>query len=87
MNPEHVRVDSRADGAAVIIDDWELFDYVDDYLAERGLEYDHLTEDEVEGRRVFTMHFAADVPAERVSTALAELPKAEIERIWRLNND
>jgi hypothetical protein len=83
---DHIRIENREGSVAVVIDDYELFDYVDDFLTERGLEYDHLSESEIAGRRIFTMHFPATVLTEQISTVLTQLPPDEIQRIWRLNN-
>jgi hypothetical protein len=86
MDPDHIKVENRDGSAAVVIDDWELFDYVDDFLTERGLEYEYLTENEMAGRRIFTMHFPASVLAEQLSIVLSQLPRDEVQRIWRLSN-
>jgi hypothetical protein len=86
VNLDHIKIENREGSVAVVIDDYELLDFVDDFLTERGFEYDHLSEDEIAGRRTFTMHFPSTVVTEQISTALAQLPHDEVERIWRLNN-
>lgn len=86
MDYDHIKLENHDGLAAVVIDDWELFDYLDDFLSERGLDYDRLSEVQVAGRRIFTMHFAASVALDQVSAVLEKVPPSEIQRIWRLNN-
>jgi len=86
MNSEHIKIEVTERGVEVVIDDWELFDYVDDFITDRGLEYDYFYEQERQGRRYFKMHFAEGVSASRVSEVLKEIPIDEVERIWALNN-
>jgi hypothetical protein len=87
VDDEHIKLENRDGLAAVVIDDWELFDYLDDFLSERGLDYERLSEVQVAGRRIFTMHFAASVAVDQVSAILEQVPPSEIQRIWCLNND
>ena len=84
---DHVRVAIQDRHVVAIIDDWELFDYIEDHLTEVfSLEHDYHTESKLDGRCYFTMHFAETISAEQVSGAIAQLPEGEVERIWRLNN-
>lgn len=87
MNPEHIKVEVTPGGVEVVVDDYELFDYVDDFIAERGLEYEYSGEREVQGKRHYTMHFGAGVSADRVAAVLNEIPPGEVDRIWSLNNE
>ncbi|MFQ5801993.1 MAG: hypothetical protein ACE5JQ_03735 [Candidatus Methylomirabilales bacterium] len=86
MDSEHIKVENLDGRTVVTIDDWELFDYVDDFLTEHGIEYDYFTEADHEGRRNFTMHFSPNMPTERVSAILARISPEEVQRIWNLNN-
>lgn len=84
---EHIHLDFEDGHVVVTIDDHELFDYVDDYLTEeRDIEYEYVTKHEDGSRRLFAMHFPTSVSFKRVTRAVEELPRHEIERIWRLNN-
>jgi hypothetical protein len=86
VDSEHIKVENRDGCTIVTIDDWELFDYVEDFLTEHGIEYDHFTEAVHEGRRNFSVHFSPDIPADRVSAILARISPEEAQRIWELNN-
>jgi len=84
---EHIRAESAGGHVCVTIDDYELMDFVDDFLTEeRDLESECHTTSVVNGRTVYTLHFPETVTLDAVSQAIQELDPDEIERIWRLNN-
>ena len=84
---DHIRVYSEDGHIVVRIDDYELFDYVDDCFTEEwSLEYSHMSKSQDGGTSVYSMHFAPSVSRDYVSRAVASLPPDEIERIWQLNN-
>ena len=84
---DHIQVREAEGRVVVTIDDYELFDYVENFLIEQcDLEYDYMTKSEDRGRSFFSIHFPLDVTIERVSSAVYELSATEIERISRLNN-
>jgi hypothetical protein len=75
------------DGMVVSIDDWALFDYVDDFLTEgRSIEYEYMRETPPGFPTRFEMHFPSSVSREQIVSALAELDDEEVERICRLNH-
>ncbi len=80
------RVVSDEGRAKVEVDDWELFDWLDDILSQAGYEYELLTERDVGGSTVFTMSFAESVSPRELREVLASVPEEEVERVWQLNN-
>jgi len=87
-NAKHIEVGKSRGRVTVTIDDWELFDVVEDLLVEdHNLDFEYYTEVELEGRKCFVMHFAESVSIERIERAIRSIPEAEVERIWRLNNE
>jgi len=83
----HVRVSTEGGRIVLTIDDWELFDYVGDFLAEqRDIEYEYMVESSDGSRRFFSMYFPTTVDPDSVSAALESLDAEEVERIWRVNN-
>jgi hypothetical protein len=84
---DHIRIGSEGDHVTLTIDDYELFDYVEDCFTEQwSLEYSYMSEAQERGRNAFTMHFSPTISRDYVSRALDSLPAEEIERIWQLNN-
>jgi len=85
--PDRIRIDSEGGHVVVRIADYELFDYIEDCFIEQwSLEYSYMTEEEEQGRRIFTMHFSPSVSHAYVTRAVASLPADEIDRISHLNN-
>lgn len=75
-----------ADGVDVIVRDCELFDYLDDLFAEKGLHYSFIQEEVRDGETVYTVHFGENISEYEISSILNEVPQEEIDRIWKLNN-
>ncbi|MEQ1566089.1 MAG: hypothetical protein ABMA64_10665 [Myxococcota bacterium] len=75
----HVRVESRGEWTAIVVDDYELFDWIDDYLHERDLGCEH-----VEGPSTLLVGPAVDRQA--VVDALNLLDPEEVERVYQLNH-
>ena len=67
-------------------DDYELFDYIEDVLTERGLQSEFTRDEERDGGRVFIIHFRSDVSTESIAGILGEISSGAVERIWRLNH-
>ena len=86
MRGEYFRVVDHEGLAAVQVDDWELFDWLDDILTEAGYEYTHMTEGVVAGGKVFTMNFAVSVSRAELKEVLGRVPDEEWQRVWQLNN-
>jgi hypothetical protein len=84
---EHILVLVSGGHVCVSVDDYELMDFVDDFLTEkRDIESDYQVKSIVNGRSVYTLHFPISVTLDAVSHAIQELDPDEIERIWLLNN-
>lgn len=86
MSTDHIQVEVKNERVQLVIDDYELFDFVDDFVTDAGLEYEYTSEEERRGRKHYLMHFALGVPVEQVSEMLDGLDDAEVQRIWSLNN-
>ncbi|CAN7189865.1 MULTISPECIES: hypothetical protein [Duganella] len=78
-NEEHV---------IVVVGDYELADFIDDYLCEDcDLPSDYRTIAERPGGEIITLHFPACARLQEVDSCLTRLSSDEIERIYRLNNE
>lgn len=84
--PEHVVVGELDGHPTIAIDDWELFDFIEDHLTDHDLEYDHFTEEEAGGIRQFVMHFLGNVNFVRLNEVMDLIDPEEVERIWKINN-
>lgn len=71
----------------VVVDDYELADFIDDYLGDDcNLPYDYRTTLERPGGEIITMHFPASARLQEIEDSLAKLSAEEIEGIYRINN-
>lgn len=71
----------------VVVEDYELFDLIDDFLGEEcDLLYESRTTKERPGGEIITMYFPLAVTREAIERNLLKLSPEEIERIYRLNN-
>lgn len=71
----------------VVVDDYELFDFISDYLGDQcDLPHEsHSLEARPSGEAI-TMYFPQSVNLAVVEQCLLKLSPAKIERIYRLNN-
>ena len=86
MKQDHVVIDESDGHPTVKIDDWELFDFIEDHLDAHDLEYDYLTEEKVGHRSIFIMHFRVGVDLGRLKDVIERIDPREIQRIWKINN-
>ncbi len=86
MNQDHVMIDESDGRPTIRIDDWELFDFIDDHLSAHDFEYEYSTEENVDGDHFFVMHFRVDVKLARLKEAIESIDPQEIQRIWKINN-
>ncbi|MEM6290964.1 MAG: hypothetical protein AAGA54_06845 [Myxococcota bacterium] len=86
MGSTHIKITATSSKVELVVDDYELFDYLDDLLTERGLEYEFSSEQIYEGRKVYKMHFGECVAEAELAEVVERLPQQEIERISALNN-
>ena len=78
-----IKIDKQV-GYIVIVDDWELSDYIDDYLTEE-CDFDYVTTIADNGNS-YEMHFDKKFSFDELKKAIKKLNKNEIERIYKLNN-
>lgn len=81
----HIQLEVSIEGIRVLVDDYELCDYVEDFLTDKGFEYDFRGEEELRGQRMQVLYFSKRSLEESLRAALRDLPESEVERIWRIN--
>ncbi len=68
----------------IVIDDYELFDFIEDYLIENyDIKYDQMVD---LGNNCYEMNFGKGYSFEQLKEVILKIDKAEIERIYILNN-
>jgi len=84
----HIEIGHDQYGAvAVSVEDYELFDFIDDYVTEEcELDWESKSIGENEQGEIHTMYFNQKHTIEEVEAALLKLDQKEIERIYALNN-
>lgn len=71
----------------LVIDDYELFDFISDYLGDEcDLPHESQSSKARPGGEVITMYFPTSVEPAAVEQCLLKLSPDEIERIYKLNN-
>ncbi len=71
----------------VQVNDWELFDFIEDYLIEDcDIEYEYFSESKEEENTFYIMHFASKYKATKIESFLSKLNLKEIKEIYLLNN-
>ncbi|MBS0193920.1 MAG: hypothetical protein JSR34_06710 [Proteobacteria bacterium] len=85
----HIKIGSlELGGVALIIDDFELFDFIEDYLIEEcDIEYTWRSSVNRIGGEIITLYFSNPTTSEQLESVLLKLSSKEIEAIYRLNND
>jgi len=84
----HISINVSSDkSVCVSIEDYELFDYISDYLTEKcNIEYDYMSEEKTSKNTTYLMHFSNKHSVIELEGYLSKLNKSEIERIYSLNN-
>ncbi|WP_027363239.1 hypothetical protein [Desulfospira joergensenii] len=84
----HIEIGLDHYGAvAVSVEDYELFDFIDDYVTEEcDLDWQDKTVKEASMGEVHTMYFNPKHSLVEVETALLKLNPKEIEKIYAINN-
>ena len=74
--------------AIVSIEDYELFDYISDFLTEKcDVDYDYMTEERSsKNKTIYIMHFSKSYEISEIEKHISKLKTKEIERIYSLNN-
>ena len=71
----------------VQVNDWELFDFVEDYFIEDcDIEYEYFYESKEEDKIFYIMHFSREYKAAKIENFLSKLSLKEIREIYLLNN-
>lgn len=83
---DHISVRNEKGRVSLVADDYELFDFLDDYLTERGAELEYVSEEQRDGKTFYTMHFPAGTSVEWIQRLVREIPESEIEATWEVNN-
>jgi hypothetical protein len=84
----HISIGTHESGCVVLeIEDYELFDFIDDYLTDDcDILYEARTVRERPGGEIITMYFSHSVSEREIERHLAKLAPEEIESIYKLNN-
>ena len=85
----HIKIGlHETDQVVLIIDDYELFDFIDDYLTEEcEISYEWWSSTERVGGEIITMCFSKAITIEQLESALLKLSPEMIESIYSLNNN
>ena len=86
MKQDHVVIKELDGNLTIRIDDWELFDFIDDHLTDHDFDYNFLSEENVGDRRIFIIHLPDGSDANRLRAVIELIDPREIERIWAINN-
>ena len=84
----HIQIGLNEDNRCmVVIEDYELFDFVSDYLGDEcDFPHEYQTSKTRPDGEVVTMYFPLAVTAAAIEKNLLKLSPAEVERIYGLNN-
>lgn len=81
----HIVLRSVETGLEIIVDDREIFDYIEDYLTEKySIAYDYMTLSDKDSQ--YVMQFSDTYDFEQLQRAIAKLDVDEIEKIYSLYN-
>lgn len=83
FSSNHINLFKQNDFLELIIDDYELFDYIDDLLHEYDLREDNQEYSFEEDNHII---FKEIQNQEKIISFLKDLNSDEIERIYKLNN-
>ena len=87
MKPnQRIKIGILEGHVTVSVNDYELFDFLDDHLVECGLGYDYHQTRHSNGRDEYVMHFLQHDNLNQIQEVINLIPNEEVERIWRLNN-
>jgi hypothetical protein len=87
MSKQHIQIRLSELGKPLLrIDDWEVFDFVDDFLTDRNFIYDFFTTESIDGKETFIMHFNDQPSYEALKEIVSTISQEAIEEIWLINN-
>lgn len=77
----------REGHVVLIVEDTEVFDFIDDILIEQhDLEYTYVESKNINGVEVYKLHFPKNIDLAKIQTIIDSVDKSELRRIWNLNN-
>lgn len=82
MRTQHIKVEAGDERVQLVVDDYELFDFLDDFVSQNALDHEYTSVEERNG----VMHFPRGTAIRRVSEVLARVPEDDVQRIWSMNN-
>ena len=84
----HVMIDTDSNGLVnVSIEDYELFDYIDDFLTEKcSVQYEYKSESKNTKGAVYIMHFSSNYNVTEIQQYLLKLKPEALEKIYSINN-
>lgn len=84
----HIRIGKNQTGRVILqIDDYELLDFIVDYLVERfSISYETIDEQNNSNGRIFTIEFPIEITIEKIELCLSDLSYSVIEKIYDINN-
>lgn len=84
----HISIGHDDHGRLIVsIEDYELFNYIEDYLAEEcGIEYESVSHSKNEQGHVSTMYFPQKCEISKLENTLGTLEPDYIEEIYAINN-
>ena len=86
MREAWLEVTAHSTGVEVAVDDWEVFDFLEDLFIEFGPESTSMRQYVQDGRRRYALTFDPNISLEQVKATLDRISPGELDRIWRLNN-
>lgn len=87
MRKPHLKIEKKEGHVVLIVEDTEVFDFVEDILIEQhDLNYAYLETKKANGLETYTLHFPAINDPTRLQAAVDAIDPNELQRIWNLNN-
>ncbi|WP_372872860.1 hypothetical protein [Shewanella sp.] len=84
----HIQISTDESGRVfLVVGDYELFDYIDDYLSDSfDIVYEYRKSAERVGGEIITMYFPSHISIAHLKSAVSSLTADEVEEIYHLNN-
>lgn len=84
----HISISERDGQPVITVDDYELFDFLDDFFVEQGIEPAYVST--APGRKdqeLHSIYFNAPHTPQSLLQLLGQIPVVEIERVYALNRN
>ena len=84
----HIFIDiDENDRIKLIVEDYELYDFIDDYLTEScEISYESISSTKRVGGEIITITFPRFVSREEIEESILRLSPKQVEEIYLLNN-